>query len=288
MYLSADDARSDFFLAAAVYVIGPTLVSLLLRFVPDGATTGVAGVAVSIVTTVLVTAAMPLFLLRYREGSFAPLRTGGARGLGTGAAIGAVALVAVALAEVLGGADLPVLVDLLTPGIVLLVVVRWASLAVLAIFLHVRAEHAFRPVSEHQQTLVRRAGIAVTATLGVSALLLVLSGGLPVWSLLAVAGIAAAYPVAERLLPPSGVGERWWVWAPPITLALGPLDLFGFLRGGAGFLLSAQQAAVAALVGLVALMGLHARRGAAVAWGFAGALAGAALLALGRGSGVAL
>jgi hypothetical protein len=284
MYLSADDARSDFFLAAAVYVIGPTLVSLLLRALPALQRSTLLATAIAVLVPFITIAAMPLFLMRYREGSFASLRHGGAGSLAMGAALAAVFTAALALGEVLGGGQLVLLADLLPGATIAGLAIRWASLAVLAVFLYRRAEYAFRPISEPQEELVRKAGIACIGTAGVATVLLLLAGR-PIWSVLAAAGLAGMYLLAERQLPQQGVGERWWVWAPVITLALGPIEIFSIFFGGSEFLASAQQAAVVALFGLVVGMGLHVRRGAVLAFGLALVMLVADLLSLGGGTG---
>ena len=284
MYLSADDARSDFFLAAAVYVIGPTLIQLLLRAIPGLQSGTVVVTVIAILVPFVTIAAMPLFLLRYREGSFAALRSGGGRSVATGAGIAAVFAAALALGEVLGGGQLGFLADQVPLTAVIALAVRWASLAVLALFLYLRAEYAFRPISEQQHTLVRQAGLACVGTAVVGTVLLLLAGR-PIASVLPAAGLAGMYLLAERQLPQTGVGERWWVWAPVITLALGPIEIFSIFFGGSEFLASAQQAAVVALFGLVVGMGLHARRGALLAFGAAAVMLVADLLSLAGGTG---
>ncbi len=277
MYLSADDARSDFFLAAAAYVIGPSLLALLLNALPGLLRSGALGTLLTIASVFLTTAAMPLFLLRYREESFASLRTGGSGSLLEGAALTAVFAVPLALAGLLES-GMPLGPQVLSPQFVVFVVVRWLSLAVLAVFLYRRAEYAFRPISESQQTLVHQAGLACSITAGVSTLLLLLADR-PFASLVPAAGLIGWFFLAERRLPQHGMGERWWVWAPVITLALGPLEIFGLLFGGADFIASAQQASVAATFGLVTVMALHARRGALFAVGIAVAFVGAQVVA---------
>jgi hypothetical protein len=287
VYLAADDARSDFFLAAAVYVIGPSIVALLLRAVPQVTAVPVLGVVLLLALPFLLTAAMPLFLLRYREGSFAALRTGGTAGLLLGATCGAVVAAGVAAAELLAGGD-PVAVagEALLVGAV--AAVTWLSLAVLAVFLHRRAEYAFRPVSEHQSTLVRQAAAACLGTAAVATLLLVLAGQ-PPSALLVVLGLVGAFALAERRLPQQGLGERWWVWAPVVALAIGPLQLLAAFFGAAeGFLVSAQQAAAVGLFGLLVVMGLHARRGARPAFGLALLVAVAEVLSVAAPDGYAL
>lgn len=283
MYLSADDARSDFFLAAALYVIGPTLIQLLVQAAP-GLFSNTAGLwFLTVVVPILTAAAMPLFLLRYREESFAVLRGGGVRGLLLGLALGSVPVVATLLGEVVGGGQLAELGTVLTPRTILSLIARWGSLAILAVFLYTRAEYAFRPISERQAVLVRQAGLAAVGTVVVATVLLLLAGQ-PLASLVAAAGLVGLYFLAERLLPQHGVGERWWVWAPVITMALGRVRLFSLFQGGATFLASAQQGAAAALFGLVVVMALHNRRGGLVAFGLATGFALVNLLVIAGGT----
>ncbi|HUG85351.1 MAG TPA: hypothetical protein VMM13_12340 [Euzebya sp.] len=284
MYLSADDARSDFFLAAAVYVIGPTLITLLIDAVPQLFANRAGLWFLLVIVPVLTTAAMPLFLLRYREQSFAVLFGGGVRALLTGLAVAGVLIVTTLVGEVVGGGQPQQLGSLLTPRSVLGLASRWGSLAVLAVFLHTRAEYAFRPISERQAVLVRQAGVAAVGTAAVTTVLLLLDGR-PLASVVAAAGLVAMYGLAERLLPQQGVGERWWVWAPVITLALGPVRLFSLFLGGASFLASAQQGAVVALFGLVVVMAMHNRRGGLLAFGLATGFALVNLLTFAGGTG---
>ncbi|CAN5213365.1 hypothetical protein BH23ACT9_BH23ACT9_11660 [soil metagenome] len=277
MYLSADDARSDFFLAGAVYVIGPSLISLLVSSLPRlfANTAGVWLIAVGV--PLLTIAAMPLYLLRYREQSFAGLTGGGIGAYLTGLGISATFVIGAALAAGVAGVGPGDLLASLGPFEIARAVVPWASGAILAIFLYRRAEYAFRPISETQQTLVRQAGLACAGAVAVTAVLLLL-GGRPARSVLVAAGLAAVYLVAERLLPQQGVGERWWVWAPAITLALGPIRIFALLAGGASFLASVQRGAGVALFALVTVMALHNRRGPLLVFGLATGFALAQLL----------
>lgn len=284
MYLSADDARSDFFLAAALYVIGPSLVSLLVDGAPGLVRWTAAVWVLAVVVPVLTTAAMPLYLMRYRDERFSSLFTGGVGALGLGVLLAAPLLVGVLIGEVVGGGRPGLLGEVLRPVIVAGVIARWASLAVLAVFLYRRAEYAFRPISESQSTLVRQAGIAAAGTVVVASVLLLLDER-PFAALIPAVGLALVYLLAERLLPQEGVGERWWVWAPAITLALGPLEIFSLFFGGSEFVLSAQRAGGVALFGLVVVMGLHNRRGALLAFGLATGFALSNLLAASGGTG---
>lgn len=283
MYLSTDDARSDFFLAAAVYVIGPALLSLLISAVPVLFDNTLMRWVIGVGAPVLLIAAMPLFLLRYREESFDSLFTGGAGSFALGAKIAAVVAVAMAVGEVLAGGRIGAVISGIGLRGLLSVIAEWGSVAILAVFLYRRAEYAFKPVSESQQTLVRQAGLACVGTLVVATLLLTLAGQ-TIWALLPAAGLAAMFAYAERDLPQAGMGERWWVWAPVITLVLGPLEIFSALFGGQGFLVSAQQGAIVGLFGLVVVMALHQRRGAMTAFGMAAVFAVAALLSFAGGT----
>lgn len=283
MYLSTDDARSDFFLAAAAYVIGPSLLSLLISAVPGLFANTPMQFVVTVLVPVLLIAGMPLFLLRYREESFDSLFSGGGTSFTLGVTIALVFAAALAVGEVLGGGQIAAVFSGIGLVGFLGVIARWGSLAILAVFLYRRAEYAFRPISQSQQTLVRQAGIACAGTAVVATLLLML-GGQPIWALLPAVGLAGMFWFAEQRLPQSGMGERWWVWAPVITLALGPIEIFSALFDGSGFLASAQRASSVALFGLVTVMALENRRGAMVAFGMAAAFVVANILSVAGGT----
>jgi hypothetical protein len=282
MYLSADDARSDFFLAAALYVIGSTLLLLLVEALPAGMRGLLGPVFIEVVVPFLTTAAMPLFLMRYREESWAPLRTGGVTGLVAGIVAAGVLVAGALVAELVGGGQPAQVLTLPVIGYVGMVV-RWGSLAVLAVFLVIRGEYAFRAISEPQADLVRKAGIGAVGTIGVATILMLLAGQ-PFASLLVAVALGGVFLVARGRFPQSGTGERWMVYAPAITLALGQVRIFSVLRGGPQFLVSAQRGAVLALFALIVVMGMHNRRGATVAFGLAAGFAVANLLVLGGGT----
>ncbi|MEE8599634.1 hypothetical protein [Euzebya tangerina] len=287
MYLNADDARSDFFLAAAVYVIGPALLALARQALPVIFDVTLIDWLIIITAPFLLTAAMPLYLMRYREESWSGLFGGSSSALATGLTLGglvavgnaiAAVLVGVPVGEVLTGTRIVVWVGLL---------VQWGSLAILAIFLVRRGEYAFRVIDEPQSELVRKAGYACVGTAGVTTVLLLLADR-PLVSVLPAAGLIGMFFLAEQRMPQEGPGERWWVYAPLITLALGPLEIFALFFGGANFVASAQQAAIVATFGLVAVMALHARRGGKVVLGAAIALGVSSLLGLVNQTGFAV
>jgi hypothetical protein len=284
MYLSADDARSDFFLAAALYVIGPSLFQLLADAAPRLFANTPGSWFLIVGVPLLTIAAMPLYLLRYRGESVASLGGGGIGALGLGLALSGVLVAGVAVGEVVGGGQPSRLGEVISPLMLAGVIARWGSLAILVVFLYRRAEYAFRPISEQQSTLVRQAGIATAGTALVTTVLLMLDNRPPA-ALIAALGLAGVFLLAERLVPQQGMGERWWVWAPVITLALGSVRIFSLFLGGAGFLASAQRGAGVALFGLVVVMAMHNRRGGLVAFGLATGFLLSNLLALSGGTG---
>lgn len=262
MYMSTDDARSDFFLAAAVYVIGPTLLSALLRST-GGLFSGTVGQwLLAVGVPVLLIAAMPLYLMRYRDESWSSLLRGSGDAAPLGLALVAPVVVGVLLGDLIAGGGL---VDGLTgtfqnPIILVGRVLRWLSIAVLAVFLWRRAEYAFRSISERMEVLVTR---AAAATIGASvvASLLLLPRVSTIGFVMAPLGFAAAWFLATRLVPATGMGEQWQVYAPLITLALGPLEIFALLTDPLDFLVGLRTAGMVAGFGLLSVMALSAGKG---------------------------
>ena len=287
MYLDADDARSDFFLAAAVYVIGPALLALTQTALPGLFALTPVQWFIIVLAPFLLTAAMPLYLMRYRDESVAGLFDGSSQVFGTGLVLGALVVAGNAAASLFSQVPVTEIIANLQVLAWVGLIIRWGSLAVLAIFLYRRAEYAFRPISEMQQDLVRRAGLACVGTAGVTTLLLLLDDR-PLSSVLPAAGLVGLFFLAEKQLMQTGMGERWWVYAPVITLALGPLEIFGIFFDGAGFVVSAQQAAIVATFGLVTVMALHLRRGGKLVFGLALALGVSSLIGAVNGTGFAI
>lgn len=262
MYLATDDARSDFFLAAAVYVIGPVLYSALLRSTGSLLRSDVVVWVLAVAAPILLISAMPLYLMRYRDEGFGTLTRGSADAAARAVVVMLPLVGAVLLGDLVAGTN-PIAAlagTFQVPILLVSRVVRWLSLAVLAVFLYRRAEYAFRPISEQMTVLVTRAAAATVGAAIVASLLLAVrdpSLGL----VLAPVGMAGAVYLATRLFPPAGMGEQWQVYAPLITLALGPLDLFSLLLSPLNFLEGLRVAGMVAGFGLIVILGLQAGRG---------------------------
>lgn len=284
MYLSTDDARSDFFLASATYLLGGILIRFLLDLVGGVFDNEIGLWFLTIAIPILIIAAMPLFLMRYRDESWSLLWAGGAEGAGRGAVLGLVVAAGAMLGSVLGGSAPLESVPLLEPGrLVVARLAQWLSLAVLVVFLHRRGEYAFRPISERYEVLTRQAGIAVLGAAGVASLLLLPAGG-SIGLLGGPIGFAVAYLLATRTMQPSGMGERWQVWAPLIVLAIGEIAIFSALGAQVQFVAQVRSAGMVCAFGLLSIMALDARRGGVTAFAMAAVIAvGSPVTAFGAG-----
>lgn len=262
MYLSTDDARSDFFLAAVVYILGPVLFDILVDFTGGLLSNTVGSWILVVLTPLLLISAMPLWLMRYRGEDWGSLLGGTSDAIPLGLALGAPVVVGTLIGDFTAGAD-PV--DAITgtfasPQLVVQRILIWLSLAVLTVFLYRRAEYAFRPISERFETLTQRAAIGTIGAAIVASLLLLVRVQ-SVGILFAPLGFGAAWFVAQRVVPPKGMGEQWMVYAPLITLALGPLRIFSLLFDPVDFLVGLRTAGMVAGFGLLSIMALSARKG---------------------------
>ena len=262
MYMSTEDARSDFLLAAVVYVIGPGLVSTLLRNTGSLLDNEVARWLVAIAVPLLTISAMPLWLMRYRGEGWRSLLNGTSDAIPLGVALAVPVVLGTLAGDLVAGTSVA---DSLTgqlqePVILVGRVLTWLSVGVLVIFLHHRAEYAFRPISEDGASLAQRAAIAALGTAVVATLLLLIAGASP-GNLLAPLGVGVAYLLATRVVPPGGMWERWQAWSPLIVLALGSVSLFSVLGQQQVFLITARTAGMVCGLGLVAIMALQARKG---------------------------
>ena len=182
MYLSSDEARSDLFLSAAVYVIGPIVLDFLFRvtqvyrlpFAPD-----VLSLVMPIVTTVLV----PYLLIRYRKQRLSEFGFGGARGkpVVDGLLVAAPIVVAgfvsgwLSSGQIAGGA--PVLTAVFDGG-VLQVVIRVVELlgrTLLAVYCVVLAREAFRGEPAYLRSSAMQLGRIIGIVAAVATALLLAS-----------------------------------------------------------------------------------------------------------------
>ena len=190
MWESPDEARSDFFLAGAVYVIGPVIIGLLVDLLPASAVVFVdrwLSPVIAFATTGLV----PLLLARYRKQGASYFGFGrGFGGVAQGLLLAAPLVAATVLAALaqpqrdlvtavpatalLGRQGLDALLTTVTQ------VAFWGGLSWLLIFATSKARAAFRPFTGSLRGIAVQVGriVAAVAALAFIALLLSRSGPL--------------------------------------------------------------------------------------------------------------
>lgn len=213
-------------------------------------------------TPLLLNAAMPLWLMRYRKEGVGLLTRGSSDAIPLGLAVGAAVVAGTILGDVAGGTSaLSALTGTFQdPAILTGRVLRWLTLALLTVFLYRRAEYAFRSITEQLTVLTQRAAIASVGSAVIASVLL-LPRGLSIFSVLAPLGFGGAYLIASRLFGARGVGLQWQVYAPLIVVALGPLDVFSLLLNPINFLTGLRAAGMITAFALVVIMGLAAGKG---------------------------
>lgn len=278
MYTSPDEARSDLFLSAAVYLFGPLVLSTLFNVLPmPGVIVGsVLGFVIPLAVTVLV----PWLLIRYRK---EPLRSYGFTALRPAdLALGALVAAPLVVASVLmlpGSAQSPFVAVFTIDGGARLA--RWLGLCLLGVYGTVKARDAFRQDYVTVREGVRDIGRWVAIVALGAALLLVLSQTVRGASLLDALrllllplGMVGALAVVERYVRGPSVTSRQVLLTPTVLLALGP---FGLSLNGAVFLTSLYRAALAGGVGLVVGALIEAKRSV---WAVVALAAAIALLTL--------
>lgn len=270
MYTSPDEARSDLFLAGAVFVFGPVILTIVLRIFPLFRVP-VVGVALVVLLPLVTTVLVPALLIRYRR---EPLRAfglaGGPGGMGRGALLGLPLVAAtIVLVLLLGGlmtSAFPVIGSRLVP--LLSRVASWLGLAGLGIYMTVKARDAFRSDYTGVHDGLWLLGRIVMAVAGGATLLLVVRlvvegrSGASVLALLVLPlGLAGALLLARRTLTGPTATSRATLITPTVIFALGPLalsfDAFSFVLG-------VYHAALYAGIGLLVGALLEARNDA---WG---------------------
>jgi hypothetical protein len=273
MYTSPDDARSDLFLSAAVYLFGPLVIGTLLNLVPVPVVLGaVLGFGIPLVVTVLV----PWLLIRYRKESLRSYGFVELRAANVGLGLLAAAPLAAASVLMLPGLGRPAFVTMLSiDGGARLS--RWLGLCLLGVYGTVKARDAFR-----QDYLTVREGLrdigrwVALVALGAAALLILsqtMRGASPLDALrllLLPLGMIGALAVVHRSLRGPNVTSRQVLLTPTVLLALGP---FGLSLNGAVFLTSLYRAALAGGVGLLAGALIEAKRTARAVVALAAAIA---------------
>lgn len=286
MITDADDAKSDVILAAAVAVIGPTVVTFIsgLPFVPRS---GVPGALLGVVWLALLTLLVPLWLARYRgDGAAAfglrdtagPVAVAGAPGrAGASLLLAAPAAATGVLGLLVLGADaVTVVLGRLGPAFwttdglfglliaILEVVVLVAGSLVLVGFLSVRSRDGFPRSPDTSLTeLVRTFGLGAVGVALLTGIVRVATGASVVLLVLHVLALVAVLLLTDRLVPAGISVPRTTVATPLVVVVLLQTFSAGGLFGG-GLLLGLHRGALAAGV-VIAIAALGAtRRGTGV------------------------
>lgn len=269
MYATVEEARSDLFLAGAVYLFGP----LLLQVAAPLFRVPVLGELLILAAPVATTALVPFLLMRYRKERAADYGLVGRRGAGP--RVGALLAVPIVLGAVVGAAvrggvlpaTLPALA--LDPGQWLAFAVNvltWAGLTVLAIYATVKARDAFRADIRTVGEGVTEIGRVLGIVGGIATLLLLVGSGTgafpldPVVVVLVPLGAAASVLLLLRRFIPSSTTTRAALLTPTVLLALGPFNPFALFFSAGNFVLSVWSAALLATVGLLMAATLESRR----------------------------
>jgi hypothetical protein len=270
MYTSPDEARSDLFLAGAVYLFGPVILQILLGIVPL-MRIGAVATFLSVVQPLLFTLVVPILLIRYRREPMSMYGLGpGSRGLLTGVLVAAPIAVAVLAVSLLGGRLLVPPTLTTEPAMALLRslprLATWLGLAGLAVYGTVKARDAFRSDSRTIPDVTYEIGKILAIVAGVATLLLFAVLGLQLELLLVPAGAAGVVLVALRLQRGPAVTSRATLLTPAVLLALGPFALFS---GALEFVFNVWLASVVAAIGLAIGVLQESRRSALPAIGLA-------------------
>lgn len=287
MFIEADDAKTDVILAAAVAVIGPSLVGFVSRL-PLLPRTGVLALLIDLLWLAAVTLLVPVLLARYRgdgAAAFGFRSAGGHLGVAgssqptTSAAL-LVLPVAVAgattvllagggpLGAALGslGSSLARGADLGLVGVVALrVVVLTVGAVVLIGFLSVRSRDGFPRSPDTSLTeLVRTFGLGASAVALVTGLVRVATGAPVLVLVLNLLAMVAVLLLVDRLVPTGVSVPRTTVVAPLLLVVLIQTFAAGGLLGG-GLLLGVHRGALAAGVTIAIAATAATRRGVALA-----------------------
>jgi len=287
MFTSTEDARSDLFLSAAVYLVGPVVIEILRNLLRLDRIPGMT-TALFILMPLLTTAAVPMLLMRYRKESFGQYGYGAGLppNFGIGLLLASPIIVASVLAVVVAGGDVLSAIGIaaVLGGGALQFVVRlltWLGLGFLAVYATVKARDAFRSdyrtVRDEAIWLGRvLAGVAAVAVS--IALLLTLpgqqgpfGGGLGVGPLVVLPlGVAGSVVLLVRTLRGPSATSRATMLTPVVLLALGPLQLS---FNATALALGIWQATLYAGIGLIIGALQESRRSALAGLGLTLALA---------------
>lgn len=279
MWLSPDDARSDFILAASALVFGTLVVEFLFRipFYPSGD----LGLWLTPVWVVLLMIVPPRFLAQYREQGIEAYGLVGQRSAGDGLLIAAPLVVAgyvrglgdgnvvsAALGRLrgfAGGGGRLADLDLLTLVLGVLVLGA-AGVGTMYLFglLVVRARDGFRATDMPLLEALRTYGLGALAIGTVLGLLLSLAGsGPPTWAvLLDSAAMAAVILLTDRMVASNDRTTRATVLGPAIVAIVAYVFALGGGLFSANLAVSLYRGAMAAVVAVVLAALLETRRAA--------------------------
>lgn len=275
-YPDPEEARSDLFLAGAVYLFGPLLLDALARFAGGLLAQPVVAAVYAAVAPLATTALVPVLLARYRGESLrdygwgvdAP--TGIRLGLLVAVPIAAAVGLSAVAATLLDPGALPVVrgtvpAALLGIGSIAALIANvstWLGLLVLAVYATVKGRDAFRADVRSVAGGVTQIGrvLGIIAVVAVVLLLLTLGGTFPVGLVLLPAGVALAGVLLLRALRGRSTAIRAALLAPTILLALRPFDLFSLFTNAAAFVLGVWTAALMGAIGLFVAAQLEGRR----------------------------
>ncbi len=280
MWISSEDAKSDFILAAAAVFLGVQLVSLITA-IPGYPRTGAPFLVLSVLWLVLIACGAPWALARYRNQvpaafGLSPEDRGG---IVPALVVASPLLIGYVLATLFTGDLGAVLLALagrftiLTPTIAAFqltfeLVVIMLSVLVLAVgsaitgsFLAVRARDSFRSPDTDLTELVRTYGLGAVGLSFVMGLLVVVrDNGSFTTLLVRTAALLAIVLLADQYVPPRITLPRATVIGPAVAVLVLWIIAFGGPFGGDLLLgLAAGTAAAAIMVAASALV--HVRHG---------------------------
>lgn len=277
-YPDPEEARSDLFLAGAVYLFGPLLLDALARFAGGLLAQPVVAAVYAAVAPLATTALVPVLLARYRGESLqdygwgvdAP--TGIRLGLLVAVPIAAAVGLSAVAATLLDPGALPVVrgtvpAALLGIGSIAALIANvstWLGLLVLAVYATVKGRDAFRADVRSVAGGVTQIGrvLGIVAVVAVVLLLLTLGGTFPVGLVLLPAGVALAGVLLLRALRGRSTAIRAALLAPTILLALRPVNLLALFVGPQDFVMGVWEACVLGALGLFVAAQLESSRSA--------------------------
>ncbi|MEX2550526.1 MAG: hypothetical protein WD638_09880 [Nitriliruptoraceae bacterium] len=287
MYIEPDDAKTDVILAAAVAVIGPSVVGFVSRL-PLVPRTGALGVLIGFVFVLATTALVPVLLARHRgDGlhAFGMREAGGSlNAVGTSNATAGSLLMVVPVAVagagtvlLLGGSGSAALLgrvgmaigsvaDLVAISLTALrLVVLSVATLLLTGFLSVRSRDGFpRSPDTSLPELVRTFGLGAVGVAAVTGVVRALTGGSGSILALNVVALVAVLLLVDRLVPAGITVPRTTVVAPLLVILIVQTFSAGGIFGG-GLLLGLHRGALAAGVVIAVAATAATRRGAVLA-----------------------